>query len=96
MGETARKNEDGWELNTKVDLKERGREDVEWTHLAYDRVHWRAVANTAMNFGFTRGETVFMSREINTCSMELVNGTWGNGRMTEEKAERMIKGIDKS
>jgi hypothetical protein len=32
-----------------MDLREIGREDVDWIHLAQDRNQWRAVVNTVMN-----------------------------------------------
>jgi hypothetical protein len=37
-----------WEGNIKVDLKEIGCEDVDWIHLAQDRLFWWAVVNTIM------------------------------------------------
>jgi hypothetical protein len=30
-----------WEDNIKLDLKEIGREDVDWSHLAYNMKHWQ-------------------------------------------------------
>jgi len=32
-----------------MDLKEIGREGMDWLHLAQVREHWRAVVNTVMN-----------------------------------------------
>jgi hypothetical protein len=32
-----------------MDLREIGREGVDWMHLANDRKQWRAVVNTVMN-----------------------------------------------
>jgi hypothetical protein len=32
-----------------MDLKEIGRDDVDWIHLAQDRVQWLAFVNTVMN-----------------------------------------------
>jgi hypothetical protein len=40
------------EVNIKVDLKELGRENVEWIHLVQDRDHWRTVVN-GMSLGFS-------------------------------------------
>jgi hypothetical protein len=37
------------EYNIKIDLKQIECEDVNWIHLAQDRVQWRALVNTAMN-----------------------------------------------
>jgi hypothetical protein len=38
-----------WEDNIKVDLREIEFGDVDWIHLAQDRVRWRAPVNTVMN-----------------------------------------------
>jgi hypothetical protein len=38
-----------WEDNIRLDLKEIGREDVDWIHLDQDRDQWRDVVNTVMN-----------------------------------------------
>jgi hypothetical protein len=38
-----------WEDNIKMDLRETGFGDVDWTHLAQDRDRWQAVVNTMMN-----------------------------------------------
>jgi hypothetical protein len=38
-----------WEDNIKMDLREIGFGDVDWTHLAQDRDRWRALVNTVMN-----------------------------------------------
>jgi hypothetical protein len=38
-----------WEDNIRMDLKEIGREGVDWIHLSQDRDQWRAVVNTVMN-----------------------------------------------
>jgi hypothetical protein len=40
-----------WEYNTKMDLKEVGREGMDWIELAKDRDRWRALVNTVMNLG---------------------------------------------
>jgi hypothetical protein len=37
-----------WEVNIRIDLREVGREDVDWIHLAQGRDQWRAVVNTVM------------------------------------------------
>jgi hypothetical protein len=38
-----------WEDSIKIYFKEIRCEDVNWIHLAQDRVHWRDVVNTVMN-----------------------------------------------
>jgi len=38
-----------WEDNIKMDPKEVGCDDVEWTQMVQDRVQWRAVVNAVMN-----------------------------------------------
>jgi len=38
-----------WEDNIKIDLKEIGREGVEWIHRAKDRDHWWSLVNVVMN-----------------------------------------------
>jgi hypothetical protein len=38
-----------WEDGIKMDLREIVWGDVEWAHLAQDRVRWRAVVNAVMN-----------------------------------------------
>jgi hypothetical protein len=38
-----------WENGIKMDLTEFGWGSVEWTHLAEDRNHWRALVNAVMN-----------------------------------------------
>jgi hypothetical protein len=35
-----------WEDNIKMDLRARGRNHMDWIHLAQDRDQWRAVINT--------------------------------------------------
>jgi len=37
------------EDNIKIDLKEIGCENLDWTHMAQDGVQWRAVVNTVVN-----------------------------------------------
>jgi hypothetical protein len=41
-----------WEDNIKADLQEVGCGGMDWIELAQDRDRWRALVNTAMNFGF--------------------------------------------
>jgi hypothetical protein len=36
--------------NIKIDLREVGRDDMDWTDLTQDRDQWRALVNTVMNF----------------------------------------------
>jgi hypothetical protein len=38
-----------WEDNIKRDLKRTGREDMDWIHLAQDRVQGRAVVKAVKN-----------------------------------------------
>jgi hypothetical protein len=38
-----------WEDNIKMELRETGREDVEWINLAQNRSQWWALMNTVMN-----------------------------------------------
>jgi hypothetical protein len=38
-----------WVDNIKMDLREIGRDGVDWVDLAQDRDHWRALVNTVMN-----------------------------------------------
>jgi hypothetical protein len=37
-----------WKDNAKMDLKETGCVDVDWIHLAQDRVQWCVCVNTVM------------------------------------------------
>jgi len=39
-----------WENNSKVDLREVGRGDMDWIGFGQDRGRWRDVVNTVMNF----------------------------------------------
>jgi hypothetical protein len=39
----------GWEDTIKIDPKQIGWEDMEWIHLAQDRVQWRVLVNTVIN-----------------------------------------------
>jgi len=45
-GRARRRRED----NIRMDLTDTGREVVDWIHLAQDRVQWRAVVRTVMDF----------------------------------------------
>jgi hypothetical protein len=38
-----------WIENIKIDLRETGRDDMDWINLAQDRNQWRALVNTVMN-----------------------------------------------
>jgi hypothetical protein len=38
-----------WDDNIKMDLKEVGFGDVDWSHMAQDKDRWRAVVNTVRN-----------------------------------------------
>jgi hypothetical protein len=40
-----------WEDNIKMDLQDVGRGCGDWMELAQDRVRWRALVSTVMNFG---------------------------------------------
>jgi hypothetical protein len=40
----------GWEDNTRMGIRERGWEVVDWIHLAHDRNQWQVVVNTVINF----------------------------------------------
>ena len=39
-----------WEDNIKMDVQEMGGGGGDWMELARDRVRWRALVNTVMNF----------------------------------------------
>jgi hypothetical protein len=39
----------GWDNNIKMDLKNVGREDVDWIDVAEDKDKWRALVDTDMN-----------------------------------------------
>jgi hypothetical protein len=39
-----------WVNNIKMDLREIGRDGMDWIDLTQDREQWRAVVNTVMNF----------------------------------------------
>jgi hypothetical protein len=38
-----------WKDNIKIDLREMGKDGVNWIHLAQDKVQWRAFVSTVMN-----------------------------------------------
>jgi hypothetical protein len=38
-----------WEDNIRMDLRETGREGVDWMHLFQNRDQWRALVNTEIN-----------------------------------------------
>jgi hypothetical protein len=38
-----------WEVNSKIDLREVGWEDMNWIELAQDRDRWRDVVNAVKN-----------------------------------------------
>jgi hypothetical protein len=38
-----------WVDNTEMNLQEIGSENVNWIHLAQDRIHWWGLVNMAMN-----------------------------------------------
>jgi hypothetical protein len=38
-----------WVYNIKMDLREIGRDGIDWIDLAQDRDQWRALENTIMN-----------------------------------------------
>jgi hypothetical protein len=38
-----------WVDNIKIDLREIGRDGMEWINLAQDRGQWKALVNTVMN-----------------------------------------------
>jgi hypothetical protein len=38
-----------WKNNIRMDLRELGREDLDWMNLAQDKEHWWALLNTVMN-----------------------------------------------
>jgi hypothetical protein len=46
---TLRRTRRRWEDNIKMDLRETGMKDVDWIHLAQNRVRWWALVNTVMN-----------------------------------------------
>jgi hypothetical protein len=51
-----------WVDNTKMDLREIGRDSMEWIDLAQDRDKWRALVNTVMNLRVQQNTGKFLSR----------------------------------
>jgi hypothetical protein len=51
-----------WEDNTKMDLRERGIDEVNCIRLAQDRVQWRAFVNTVMNLRVPQESRAFLTR----------------------------------
>jgi hypothetical protein len=49
MKETTGRPRCRWAGNIKMDLEERGRDDMDWIDLARDLDRWRASVNTVMN-----------------------------------------------
>jgi ribosome biogenesis protein Nip4 len=47
-----------WEDNIRMDLRETGREVVDWIHLAQVREQWQALVNTVMNFMFCKRQGI--------------------------------------
>jgi hypothetical protein len=47
-----------WEDNTRMVLREIGREGVGWRHLVQDRDQLRAVVNMEMNFTFHKRQGI--------------------------------------
>jgi hypothetical protein len=41
-----------WKDNIKIELREIGREGMDWMHLAQDRNQWRTFGNTVMKLRF--------------------------------------------
>jgi hypothetical protein len=41
-----------WVDNIRMDLREVGWCDLNWIGLAQDRIRWRALVNSVLNFGF--------------------------------------------
>jgi hypothetical protein len=39
-----------WVNNIKIDLREIGWDNIDWTDLARNRDQWRALVNTVINF----------------------------------------------
>jgi hypothetical protein len=59
-----------WKDNIKIDLKILAYEDVVWTELAKDWVHWQAFVKTATNFCMCRTEKTILRAERLTVSPE--------------------------
>jgi len=43
-----------WEVNIRMDLKDRGWKVVDWMHLAQNRDQWRALINTELVKAFCK------------------------------------------
>jgi hypothetical protein len=73
-----------WEDNSKIDLKETGKGDVNWSDLSHNRHKWRAVVDTLTNVWFSlkkRCEFFLLAVEIlasvkGSRSMLLVHWLW--------------------
>jgi hypothetical protein len=59
------------EDNIKIILKETGYDFLDWIHLAQDRVEWRAVLNTLINFQFLYKKGNFLVAERLSASQGL-------------------------
>jgi hypothetical protein len=44
-----------------MSVREIGREDVDWIHLAQDRVQWQVLVNRVMNLRFPQKEGNFLT-----------------------------------
>jgi hypothetical protein len=42
-----------WVDNIKMDLRETGRDGMDWIYMVQDRNQWRALVNTVLNFRVT-------------------------------------------
>jgi hypothetical protein len=49
-----------WVDNIKMDLRDIGRSDMDWTDLAQDRDQWRALVNTVMNLRIPKNAGKFL------------------------------------
>jgi hypothetical protein len=67
-----------WKNNVEMDLKETGRNNVDWIHLGQVRDMWRDTVNTAMNFrfpkfrGVSRVSAKLLASQQEIFSMELL------------------------
>jgi len=52
-----------WENNIKMDLKEIGRENVNWTELAQNRVQWWLSGKTVLISGFCKIRNISLRGE---------------------------------
>jgi hypothetical protein len=53
-----------WEENIRMDLREIGREGVDWIHLAQDRDQWWAVVNMVINIRVPQKVGSFLTRRV--------------------------------